>query len=77
MPKTYFSRFSFYVFSYQPIESHPEIGHEALGPPGLNHDVVNVRLHDPLDQVTEALDHSILVRGPEVLQSKRHGYVIV
>ena len=39
---------------------------------GLNHDVINVGLNGPPDEVPETLEHTTLVCSPSVLQTKRH-----
>ena len=44
-----------------------KIGYEMVIPFGLDHDVVNVGLNGPLDEVPEVLEHTALVRGPNVL----------
>ena len=49
-----------------------KIGYEVVSPFGLNHDVVNVSLKGPPDEVPEAFEHTALVRSPSVLQTERY-----
>ena len=49
-----------------------KIGDEVVSPFGHNYDVVDVGLNSPLDEVPEAFEHTVLVCGPNVLQTKRH-----
>ena len=49
-----------------------KISYEVANPFGLDHDVVNVGLNGPLDEVLETLEHTMLVCGPSVLQTERH-----
>ena len=44
-----------------------KIGYEVVSPFGLDHDVVNVGLNGPLDEVPETLEHTTLVCSPGVL----------
>ena len=44
-----------------------KIGNEVVSPFGLNHDVVNVSLNGPPDEVPEAFEHTALVCRPSVL----------
>ena len=44
-----------------------KIGNEVVIPFGLNHDVINVGLNGPLDEVPEASEHTTLVCGPSIL----------
>ena len=39
---------------------------------GFDHDVVNVGLNGPPDEVSEALEHTTLVHSPSVLQTEWH-----
>ena len=43
-----------------------------ISPFGFDHDVVNVGLNGPPDEVPKTLKHTTLVCGPSVLQTKRH-----
>ena len=44
-----------------------KIGNEVVSPFGLNHDVINVSLNGPPDEVPKAFEHTALVRSPNVL----------
>ena len=44
-----------------------KIDNEVVGPFGLNHNVVNVGLNGSLDEIPEALEHTMLVHRPSVL----------
>ena len=44
-----------------------KIGYEVVIPFGLDHDVVNIGLNGPPNEVHEAFEHTALVRGPSVL----------
>ena len=50
----------------------PKIGNEMVGPLGLDHDVVNIGLNGPPDEVPKTFEHTALVRGHNVLQTERH-----
>jgi hypothetical protein len=50
---------------------------KALGLSSLDHDVIDVRLHNPSDQIIETLDQTSLVRDPCILQTELHRYVAV
>ena len=39
---------------------------------GLDHDVINIGLNGPPDEVPETLEHTMLVCSPNVLQTKWH-----
>ena len=47
-----------------------KIDYEVVSPFGLDHDVVNVGLNGPPDEVLETLKHTTLVCGPSVLQTE-------
>ena len=49
-----------------------KISYEVANPFGLDHDVVNVGLNGPLDEVLETLEHTMLVHSPSVVQTERH-----
>ena len=44
-----------------------KIGYEVVSPFGFDHDVINVGLNGPLDEVPKALEHTTLVCSPSVL----------
>ena len=48
------------------------VGHELVGPLGLDYDVIHISLNGPLDEVSKAFGHATLVRSPSVLESERH-----
>ena len=50
-----------------------KIGYEVVSPFGLDHDVINVGLNGPPDEVPETLEHTTLVCSPNVLQTECHG----
>ena len=43
-----------------------KIGYEVVSPFGLDHDVVNIGLNGPPDEIPETLEHTMLVRSPRV-----------
>ena len=45
----------------------PKIGNEMVSPFGLDHDVVHVGLNGSPDEAPETLEHTTLVRSPNVL----------
>ena len=49
-----------------------KIGNEMVIPSGLDHDVVNIGLNGPPDEVLETFEHTTLVCSPNVLQAERH-----
>ena len=49
-----------------------EISNEVVSPLGLHYDVVDVGLNGSPDEVSEASEHTSLVRCPNVLQTERH-----
>ena len=49
-----------------------KIGYEVVSTFGLDHDVVNVGLNGPPDEVPKAFEHTALVYSPSVLQTERH-----
>ena len=49
-----------------------KIGDEMVGLFGFDHDVVNVGLNGPPDEVPEAPKHTVLVCSPSVLQTEQH-----
>ena len=44
-----------------------KIGNEVVNPFGLNHDVINVGLNGPPNEVLEAFEHTALIHSPCVL----------
>ena len=49
-----------------------KIGYEVVSPFGFDHDVDNVDLNGSPDEVPKALEHTVLVCSPSVLQTERH-----
>ena len=49
-----------------------KIGYEVVSLFGLDHDVVNVGLNGPPDEVLKAFEHTTLVCSPHVFQAERH-----
>ena len=49
-----------------------KVCNEVVSRFGLNHDVINVGLNGPPDEVPEAVEHTVLVSCPSVLQIKWH-----
>ena len=49
-----------------------KIGYEVVSTFGLDHDVVNVGLNGPPDEIPEVFEHIALVCSPSVLQTERH-----
>ena len=49
-----------------------KIGDKVVSPFGLNYDVVDVGLNGSPDEVPEAIEHTALVSGSSVFQTKRH-----
>ena len=39
---------------------------------GLDHDVIDIGLNGSPDEVSEAIEHTALVRCPSILQTERH-----
>jgi hypothetical protein len=50
---------------------------KVLGLSSLDHDVVDVCLHSPFDQIAKTFDHTSLVHVPCILQTERHCHVAV
>ena len=62
-----------YLYSYKLVGSATlKIGNKVVSPFGLNYDVVDVGLNGSSDEVSEAFEHTALVRSPNVLQTERH-----
>ena len=49
-----------------------KIGYEVVSPFGFDHDVINVGLNGPPDEVSKVLEHIPLVCSLSVLQIERH-----
>ena len=49
-----------------------KIGYEVVSLFGLDYDVVNVGLNGPPNEVSETLEHTVLVCSPSILQTERH-----
>ena len=62
-PKTHFPEFCKGLF---------KVGDKVVGPFGLNYDVIDVGLNGSPNEVPEAVEHTVLVSCPGVLQTKRH-----
>ena len=48
------------------------VGYDLVSPFGLNHNVIYIGLNGSLDEVSETLEHTILIRSPSVLQTEQH-----
>ena len=66
-PKNTFLGIEFDAICLEFCKGFLKIDNEVVGPFGLNHDVVNVGLNGPTDEVPEAFEHTSLVCGPSVL----------
>ena len=68
----HFSGLSLMSFDRSFTKVCSRISYEVVGPFGFDHDVINVGLNSPPDEVPEALEHTTLVCSPSVLQTKQH-----
>ena len=63
-PKNALLRIVFDVVCSEYCKGLLKIGYEVVSPFGLDHNVVNVGLNGPPDEVPETLEHTTLVCGP-------------
>ena len=49
-----------------------KVGDKVVSSFGFDYDVIDIGLNGSLDEVSEAIEHTALVRCPSVLQTKRH-----
>ena len=49
-----------------------KVGDKVVSSLGFDYDVVNIGLNGSPDEVSEAIKHTALVRGPSILQTERH-----
>jgi len=62
-------------FSPKASECLIQVGHKAACLPGFDYNVIYVSLYRSTYEVTEDLEHTLLVCSPYVLKAERHGYI--
>ena len=71
-PENAFLRIEFDAICLEFSKGLLKIGYEVVSTFGFDHDVINVGLNGPPDEVPETLKHTTLVCGPNVLQTEQH-----
>ena len=66
-PKTHFLGFEFDAVCVEFRKGLFEVGDNVVGPFGFNHDVVDIGLNGPPDEVPKAVEHTALVSRPSIL----------
>ena len=71
-PENTFLRIEFDAICLEFSKGLFKIGDKVASLFGFNYDVVDVDLNGPPDEVPEAVEHTVLVSFPNVLQTERH-----
>ena len=71
-PKNTFLGIEFDAIRLEFCKGLLEISNEVVSSFGLNHDVINIGLNGPSDEIPESFEHTALLHSPSILQTERH-----